>query len=135
MRNKLHIILMIAAVLFFFSATNIFAEIENVEIGVEGLSCSFCVWGLEKKLKEVKSVDKIVVHLKQAKAEILLKPNTPLNIAVIRKAVKEAGFSTDYIRITAIGNLIEKKGQILFYIKDVGQEFLLYETDAVSKVR
>lgn len=133
MRNKLCIISIIFAVLFLSSAKVIFAEIEKVEIGVDGLSCPFCVWGLEKKLKEVKSIDKISVHLKQSKAEISLKPNTPLNIASIKKAVKEAGFSVSYIYIIAIGNLAEGKDQLLFYIKDIGQEFLVYETDAVSK--
>ncbi len=126
---------MILAILFLSTTKNIFAEIEKVEIGVEGLSCPFCVWGLEKKLKAVNSIDKISVHLKQAKVEILLKSNTPLNITDIKKAVKEAGFSTGYIRITATGNLIEKKDQILFSVKDISQEFLVYETDIISRDR
>lgn len=128
-------VMVIITIIIFFSANNIFAEIERVEIGVEGLSCPFCVWGLEKKLKEVKSIDKINVHLKQAKAEISLKPNTPLNIASLKKTVKEAGFSVGYIYLIATGNLIEKKDQILFYIKGSGQEFLVYETDAMSKAK
>lgn len=135
MRNKICIISIIFAVLFLFSAKVIFAEIEKVEIGVDGLSCPFCVWGLEKKLKEVKSIDKISVYLKQAKAEVSLKPNTPLNIDNIKKAVKEAGFSVSYIYIIATGNLVEKKDQILFYIKGLGQEFSVYETDTMSKAK
>lgn len=75
----------------------------------------------------------LCIHLKQAKAEILLKPNNPLNIVGLKKTVKEAGFSTGYIHIIATGSLTEKKDQILFYIKGIGQEFLVYETDAVSK--
>jgi len=135
MRSKIYIIQIITIALCFFIAHNVFAEIEKIDIGVEGLSCPFCVWGLEKKLKEVKSIDKITVYLKQAKAEISLKSDTPLNIASLKKAVKEAGFSVGYIYIIATGNLTEKEDQILFYIKGLGQEFLVYETDAMSKAK
>lgn len=135
MKNKIFAILISVVALFILCIQTIFAEIEKVEIGVDGLSCPFCVFGLEKKLKEVKSLDKISVHLKQSKAEISLKQNTPLSIASIKKAVKEAGFSVSYIYIIATGNLIEKKDRILFYIKGVGQKFLVYETDAMSKAK
>lgn len=131
MRNKIWIITIMLSSLFFI--TNVFAQIEKIEMGVEGLSCPFCVWGLEKKLKKVKSVDKIEVHLKQAKADLYLKPNAHLNIGALKKAVKDAGFSAGYVRIHAKGNLIKENGVILFHIRNTNQELLVYETEVVPK--
>lgn len=130
MRNNVAIVVMI---LFFLCVGNIFAGIEKIEVGIDGLSCPFCVWGLEKKFREITSVDKFNVHLKQAKAEVFLKSGIPLNIIDIKKAVKEAGFSTRYIFIIATGNLAEEKDGILFRILGTNQGFLLFETESAPR--
>lgn len=132
MGNKIWIITIMTS-LFLFTTNDVFAQIEKIEMGVEGLSCPFCVWGLEKKLKEVKSLDKFSIHLKQAKADLYLKPNARLNIQALKKAVREAGFSAGYMRIRAKGNLVEEKGNILFHIRNTDQKFLVYETETVPK--
>ena len=37
----------------------VYAEIQSVEMQVDGMTCPFCVYGIEKKLTEVKGVQDV----------------------------------------------------------------------------
>ena len=62
-------------------------------IGVDGLTCPFCAYGLEKKLKKVKGVESVSIDLEKDEAILLIKDGTVVQEEDIRKAVKKAGFS------------------------------------------
>lgn len=62
-------------------------------IRVDGLSCPFCVYGLEKKLKRVAGVEGVTIDLKAGKAIVRLKPGAEVDDAALRAAVKGAGFT------------------------------------------
>ncbi len=62
-------------------------------IGVDGLTCPFCAYGLEKKLKNVKGVESVSIDLEKDEAIVLIKDGTVVQEEAIRKAVKKAGFS------------------------------------------
>ena len=60
---------------------------------VNGLTCPFCAYGLEKKLKKVKGVESVSIDLEEDEAIVLIKDGTTVQEDAIRKAVKKAGFS------------------------------------------
>ena len=59
---------------------------------VKGLTCPFCAYGLEKKLKKVKGVQSVSVDLEKDLATVTARPGVLVKEADLRKAVKKAGF-------------------------------------------
>lgn len=70
-------------------------KIENpdIVIGIDGLACPFCAYGLEKKLKKLDGVADIFVDIDEGRTDIKLKKNASLGEEKIRKAVQDAGFT------------------------------------------
>jgi len=94
--------------LFWMAATPLFGEIQSLNIGVNGLSCPFCVYGLEKQLTQVKAIESVEVNLKAANADISLHPGIQLDIEAIREAVVNSGFTIRDINIQVKGTLYQK---------------------------
>ena len=68
----------------------------KVEIEVDGLSCPFCAYGLEKKLMELKGVESIDIDLEAGL--VILETTIALEENDLRRAVEEAGFTPRAIR-------------------------------------
>lgn len=66
------------------------AQVEYV-IGVEGLSCPFCAYGLQKKLKAVDGVQSVSIDMNKGLA--VISAGQEIAEKEIRQAVKEAGFT------------------------------------------
>lgn len=62
-------------------------------IGVNGLTCPFCAYGLEKKLKKVKGVASVSIDLEKDEAVVVVKAGATVEEESLRKAVRSAGFS------------------------------------------
>lgn len=73
----------------------------HVFIKVEGLSCPFCVQGLEKHLKKLDAVKGVSTSLKNGEAILDLKPGHTVGEKEVREAVKKAGFTAGQIRFEA----------------------------------
>lgn len=63
------------------------------KLRVDGLSCPFCAYGIEKKLGAVKGVQRIEVDIATGIVTVTMVEGATLDEASARKAVKEAGFS------------------------------------------
>ena len=55
------------------SGVPINAQVEEATVKVDGLSCPFCAYGLEKKLKKVEGVEKLEIKVDQGVAKITIK--------------------------------------------------------------
>lgn len=75
---------------------NAFAQkkIDNpdITVGINGMSCPFCAYGVTKKLKKLDEIDIVFVSVDKGTADIKLKDNATLTEEKIVKAVKDAGF-------------------------------------------
>ena len=93
--KKLFIIILLAGL----SATGTFAQSENkelkgtVKVRVDGLSCPFCAYGLEKKLKKMDGVSKIEIDVENAFALLTIEEGKIVTDDNIREKVKDAGFT------------------------------------------
>lgn len=77
-------------------------------IGVNGLTCPFCAYGLEKKLKKVPGVGSVTIDLKKDQAVVLAKAGHTLDEQALRKAVRKAGFTVASLKKVQV----DLRGQI-----------------------
>lgn len=93
--NILRLLLMIGLLLV-APFTNIHAEAYNTPsamIQVDGLSCPFCAYGLEKHLKKIDGVENVKIYMKDGNATVTLKPGATVDDSTLIEAVKKAGFT------------------------------------------
>lgn len=86
-----NLIILLAGV-FLFSSSLLFAA-EKVSVRVDGLSCAFCAYSLEKNLKEIEGVEKVEINLKDGIAVLTLKEDAVLDDEMIKKRVEDSGFT------------------------------------------
>jgi len=65
----------------------------SATIRVDGLSCPYCAYGLEKHLKKLAGVESVEIIMKSGKAIVRLKPDVQVDDAALKTAVKKAGFT------------------------------------------
>lgn len=63
------------------------------KVYVDGLSCPFCTYGIEKKFSKVEGVEKIDIDLKSGTTIITMAAGKTLDETTARKTVKAAGFT------------------------------------------
>jgi len=122
------------SVLGFFIITLIFfqpafAEINSVEMQVDGMTCPFCVYGIEKKLEALGEVKDASSNLKTGIVDIILTEDKSLDIERLNEAIRESGFTPGRIKIKATGELttykLEGKGNSALKVTGSAQLFLL----------
>jgi len=69
------------------------ADVSSATIQVDGLSCPFCAYGLEKHLKKVKGVEQVEINMKSGNAIVQMKQGAHVDDQALRQAVKKAGFT------------------------------------------
>jgi len=69
------------------------ADAEVVDIAVKGMSCPFCVYNVEKKLRALDGVQSADVDLKQGLARVAMQPGAAVDSARLREAIIDAGFT------------------------------------------
>ena len=66
---------------------------EAYRLRVDGLSCPFCAYGIEKKLNSLDGVEAVDVDLKDGAVLVTMKDGASLDEATAGQAVKDAGFT------------------------------------------
>lgn len=86
--NRVNVI----AVLILIGCTAAYAGDIGYEIGIDGLACPFCAYGIEKQLRKLDGVAGLEVDLAQGVVTIRMNEGKVLTGAEAEKAVKKAGF-------------------------------------------
>lgn len=107
--------------------------LSDITVSVKGVGCPFCVYGLEKKLKEVKGVEDVQFNLKTGVAKLVLEEDVVPSLQHIPGAVKNAGFTMGEIHLTATGVLEKKQDDDFLTIRSADQTFILFEEKAEQK--
>ena len=92
------------------------AQITNAEVKVDGLSCPFCAYSLEKHLKKVDGTADVVIEVNDGKAALTASDGQSIGIEQLEEAVKKAGFTPRGMTITASGHAGEMAGETVFHI-------------------
>lgn len=81
------------------------AEILSADLRVNGMSCPFCAFGIEKKLLDVDGVTKVEVLLDEGRLHLQLVPGNEATTATLEAAVGKAGFELAGLAIEVRGTL------------------------------
>lgn len=103
MTKRLILTVMIMSLLLMVTAYAVPAMAQGQEtkviIKVDGLSCPFCAFGLEKKLKKLEGVKAVHLKIDAGVAELIFVPRAVIDESKIRKAVEEGGFTPREIQV------------------------------------
>lgn len=65
----------------------------QIIIRVDGASCPFCAFGLEKRLGRLEGVEDVRLEMKAGKVIVTLREGATVSEKALREAVDEAGFT------------------------------------------
>lgn len=88
-----------------FMATSFIAHAQSkpsydaFTVQVEGLGCSFCAYGLEKKFKELKGIKKTAIDLESGTFTFLFPTEKALRAEQVKKQVAAAGYTAVSIQV------------------------------------
>ena len=82
--------LVLAALIFSVAAL---AADKSYVLGVDGLACPFCAYGIEKRLNKVDGVTGVEVDIGKSTVRVTLQEGKTLSEVQARQAVDEAGFT------------------------------------------
>lgn len=104
-KNFNQFILMVIA-LMAFSLMNISLMAQEdtgktyIQIRVDGLSCPFCAYGLEKKLKKVDGATDLHIELEEGLVSFVVPKDKKPSVESLRKVVTDAGFTPREIKFS-----------------------------------
>lgn len=82
-----------AALTIVLAATGAWAAPPTYQLSVDGLSCPFCAYGVEKKLGALAGVEGLETRIEDGTVIVTMQDGATLDEASARQAVKAAGFS------------------------------------------
>ena len=82
------------------------AEILGAELRVNGMSCPFCAFGIEKKLRRVEGVQEVEVLLDEGRVRLTFRANNAATVGALEDAVAGAGFKLSGMKLKVQGTLI-----------------------------
>ena len=86
------------------------AQIDEVRIVVNGLTCNLCAAGLERSLRKLDVVSKVRVTLDDETALVTLKPGARFDADRFRAAVTDAGQDTRQVELRLRGAVRQHDG-------------------------
>jgi len=108
------------------------AGITEVTIRVDGLSCPFCAYSLEKYLKAIPGTQEPVINVKEGLVTLKPAAEEPVHFAALRAAVKKAGFTPRELGATGTAVLETTDGQSILRDEDGASLFNLEANDALA---
>ncbi len=95
--------LIIVAVLVFLTAPAFGADETVLEIDINGMTCPFCVYSLEKELGKLSEVKQVLISLKSNKARVTLREGSHIDSDTLQEVVLRAGFTPGEVRDVSEG--------------------------------
>lgn len=92
------------ALSFLPAAISVSADPVSYQLRVDGLSCPFCAYGIEKKLQALEGVERVETDIRNGAVIVTMKDNATLDRATAEQAVKDAGFTLNGFEQVAPGD-------------------------------
>jgi len=68
------------------------ANKQQIEVDIQGMTCKFCAYGIQKKLNKLPNIEKAEVNIDTKKAIIIVKEGLLINLGEVKEAIKSSGF-------------------------------------------
>ena len=66
---------------------------QKVVVKIDGLSCPFCAFGVEKKLKTLEGLKTIQIKMNEGQVLLTFEAEATIDVEVIKEAVIDSGFT------------------------------------------
>ena len=76
-----------------YGISSVYAAGDVYKIGVDGLACPFCVYGVEKQLNKIEGIENMEADIQDGKIVLLMREGSLLSEESVRQAVTRAGFT------------------------------------------
>ena len=86
-------VVILFVLLFVSGISTVLAQSNEVKVRVDGLSCPFCAYTLEKKLYELNGVDSLSIDYEEGLVFMLVMNPDDIQIEDIKTKIEEAGFT------------------------------------------
>jgi copper chaperone CopZ len=133
--KTLKLFALFALLIFSWSAKPASAQVEQIEMRVDGLACPFCAYGLEKKLKEIKGVEKVTVYVDKGLVALKSRKEGAIMIDRLEPVVKDAGFTPGEIKLIAVGKIGQLQGAPMFEVSGPEMAFVIKNDAQYEKLR
>ena len=80
-------------IIFLLGISSILAQSSEVKVRVDGLSCPFCAYGLEKKLNDLDGVESINIYFEEGLVVLQVTDSENISEEEIRTNIEKAGFT------------------------------------------
>lgn len=104
------------------------AEILSADLRVDGMSCPFCAFGIEKKLQGIDGVTKVEVLLDEGRLQLRLAPGNTATVVALGTAVEKAGFELAGLALEVRGTLDIEPTEVWLEAHE-GLRLLLFERE------
>lgn len=94
------LVALLAAVLLIGAASSASAAVESYTIGVNGMACPFCSYGIEKKLKAVDGVESLDIRIKEDEVDVVAAEQETPTPSDLERAIEKAGFEIRSLSVT-----------------------------------
>lgn len=64
-----------------------------VDIDIEGMSCKFCAFSVQKNLSKLPGVDKAEVSIDDKRAHIVMAPGQHADVEILKQKITDSGFT------------------------------------------
>ncbi len=125
---------LLAATLFAGLPVTGLAHITEITIRVDGLSCPFCAYSLEKHLKNVENAETPVIDVKEGTASVTPTGDDPVDIEALRDAVKKAGFTPREVHVEGNGHIETIDGRPTLLAEDGTHLFALEANETLAGI-
>lgn len=116
------------------SASTAGAEVRTAELQVNGMTCPFCAFGIEKKLRDVEGVEEVEVRLDEGSLRLRLRKGNGASIRDLAQAVEKAGFELAALQLEVRGTL-ERHGRDSWIVVHADLRIRLLEPDGEGGTR
>ena len=93
----------------------------KVTVQVDGLTCPFCAYGLEKRIKEIPAVQHSIINLEEGIVELIPSKGRHIEIDEVKEAVIAGGFTPRGVHVALAGKLIDWNGVQALSINSTNQ--------------
>ncbi len=116
MKRKISIIVGAALLVLLGISEDGYSQVTDAKIRVDGLSCPFCAYSLEKQLKKVDGTGDVAIEVNDGIADLTARDGQSIGVEQLYDAVRKAGFTPRGTTITAAGHVGEMAGETVFHI-------------------
>jgi len=100
-------------------------ERAQVQVRVDGLSCPFCAFGMEKRLKKLDGLEDLRILVDEGRAVMTFREGSAVDFDAIGEAIRKGGFTPKAIQATLMGTLARVEDRLMLRMDGLEQGLLL----------